>query len=95
MSVAKGLYKHVNRYGNIKVLGMARCHNNPSKKLVVYKQLYNDIVKDNAKLEHFPYGSLFIQDLNEFKTMFKKFDYKDHSKDDNETDEETYYHLYQ
>lgn len=75
--IAKGLYRHINRYGNIRVLGMARCNNNPSKKVVVYKQLYSDIVKEptpSSSLQHFPYGTLFVQDSSNFEKFFEKLE---------------------
>ena len=93
MSIARGIYRHVSSYGSFKVHGLARCHSNPEKAVVVYSQQYNDILSGSDKLVHLPYGTLWTRDLDDFNKRFELVE--EEIKESNKLNVENYSHLYQ
>lgn len=92
MSIARGIYRHVSHYGSFKVHGLARCHRNPEKMVVVYSQQYNDILR-SEKLVHLPHGTMWTRDLDDFNKRFELI--QDDKEESNKLNVENYSHLYQ
>jgi Protein of unknown function (DUF1653) len=67
--ITKGIYQHINNKKFYEVIGTGRFIENPTKIVVLYKQLYDGALRGyNIPL---PKGSMWIRDKNEFVEKFE------------------------
>ncbi len=64
MTRFKGVYEHIKSGKLYKLIGLARNVNNPLIEVVIYKQLYNSVLKDtNIPLSK---GSIWVRERCDF-----------------------------
>lgn len=74
MYIPRGLYVHVRTGRRYFVEATARLTENPTKRIVVYRQLYDSCLRNDEGVETFlklPEGTMWARDIDEF---FGKFD---------------------
>ena len=65
------LFKHIQTGKLYKFVGYARSTDNPSTKLVVYKQLYNSKLRENQSIL-LPYGTTWTRERSDFAQKFTR-----------------------
>jgi hypothetical protein len=68
MNIITGIYRHTSSGKFYQVLGMARKLEDPHRFVVVYKQLYDSVLRGTSV--ELSYGSWWVRDVKEFKSKF-------------------------
>ncbi|MEX0595602.1 MAG: hypothetical protein WD512_03805 [Candidatus Paceibacterota bacterium] len=76
------IFSHIKSGNLYKIIGTARCVKQPQKQYVVYKQLYDSVLRESKgresvnKSENFlPKGTMWLRNPNDFKRKFVLTDY--------------------
>jgi len=65
------IFIHLNTGNLYKVLGIARCVEDPKKKKIIYTQMYESTLRGSNEI--LPKGTLWMRDPDDFKKKFAKF----------------------
>jgi hypothetical protein len=68
MNIATCIYRHIASGKFYQVLGIARKLENPHRHVVVYKQLYDSVLRGTDV--ELPYGTWWVRDIKEFEAKF-------------------------
>jgi len=66
------VYRSLTKWGYYRVINIARCAKYPERKVVVFKQLYDNIIKYDGNIIHMPKGTLLVTDFDSFNKNYKK-----------------------